>query len=132
MRLPCPSAPLSLPCVPVESEEVEEPLFGVLLDEVFDEVFLHGDGPEGSNRPEGERLYDSQNIYGSGKWFVVGTEWIWAVRNNGMDGDCWAWNNVVTGGAGAIGRRVPCDAELAARIRQLASETGQERTEWAA
>lgn len=73
--------------------------------------------------PEGERVNvgEGQTIYGGGEWFVVGPEWIWAVRNNGADGDSWANNNISTGGAGAIGRRVPTTPEIAEQIRTLAA-----------
>jgi hypothetical protein len=46
--------------------------------------------------------------------------WIWHVLNNGRDGDDWSSNNVRTGGAGGIGRRLPYSAELDAEIRELA------------
>ncbi len=82
--------------------------------------------PEGLT-PEGERLIDKQNIYGGGDWWVVGTEHIWYVQNNGMDGDDWSRNNVRTGGAGAIGWRTPFDPTLAAELRQLAETLKQTR-----
>jgi hypothetical protein len=47
---------------------------------------------------------------------------IWLVRGNGSDGDNWAPNNVRTGGAGAIGRRLPWTPELEARVRALREE----------
>lgn len=75
-----------------------------------------GDRPAGMHEPVGERYHDTQDIYGGGDWFVVGPEWIWYVRNNGMDGDAWENNNVRTGGAGAIGWRVPYSVELAEKI----------------
>lgn len=80
-----------------------------------------GEKPEGQNVTEGQTIPigAGQNIYGGGEWFVVGTEYIWYVRNNGGDGDMWAANNVRTGGAGAIGFRVPATEELAAKITNL-------------
>jgi hypothetical protein len=80
------------------------------------DIKARGERPDGSNVPEGVRVHDTQNLYGSGDWFVVGSDWIWYVQNNGMDGDDWAVNNVRTGGAGAIGWRVPYDPELAAKL----------------
>lgn len=80
----------------------------------------NGECPEGHNEPEGDYVLDTQNIYGGGDWFIIGAEHIWYVKNNGMDGDAWAHNNVRTGGAGAIGWRVPFDASLAENIRRLA------------
>lgn len=71
---------------------------------------------------EGERIEHPrhpQNIYGGGEWWVIQKEWIWNVQNNGMDGDNWAYNNIRTGGAGAIGHRVPYNEELAELIRSF-------------
>lgn len=56
---------------------------------------------------EGERLLDTQTLYGCGDWWVIRPDAIWYVRNNGADGDNWEWNNVCTGGAGAIGWKMP-------------------------
>jgi len=61
-----------------------------------------------------------QNIYGGGKWFVLAEDKIWAVANNGGDGDCWANNNIRTGGAGAMGYCVPRTDELVAEIHHAA------------
>jgi len=78
------------------------------------EVFLNG-----------ERIYtpfsnESSIIYGGGEWFVIESEGefegIWYVQNNGSDGGCWAWNNVATGGAGAIGWRIPYDKYIEDKI----------------
>lgn len=41
------------------------------------------------------------------------------MRQNGMDGDDWSRNTIRTGGAGAIGYRIPLDDDLAAEIRAL-------------
>jgi len=68
---------------------------------------------------KGERLIDSGNIYGGGSWFVIESDYIWYVRNNGGDGAMWDANNVQTGGAGAIGWRVPANEGLAAELRRL-------------
>jgi len=84
---------------------------------ISDEIRQDGECPAGEHRPDGKRLADTQTLYGGGDWFMVGDEWIWYVRNNGGDGDNWSANNVRTGGAGAIGWRVPFDADLAAKIR---------------
>jgi len=61
-------------------------------------------------RVEGEKIQHPtrpENIYGGGEWWVIQENWIWHIRNNGHDGDNWSANNVDTGGAGAVGRRVP-------------------------
>lgn len=71
--------------------------------------------------PAGDRLLDTFDIYGGGACFVLAADAIWYLQNNGGDGDCWAHNNVRTGGAGAIGWQVPLDAALAAELRALAA-----------
>jgi len=73
-------------------------------------------------RVEGEKIQNPQNPenpWGGGEWWVIQESWIWYVRNNGFDGDNWSVNNVQTGGAGAIGVRVPYSDDLAAQIRGL-------------
>lgn len=83
------------------------------------QILERGERPAGWHDVDGERLIDTQNIYGGGSWFVVTATHIWYVRNNGADGDDWAANNVRTGGAGAIGHRIAYDAELAEELREL-------------
>lgn len=93
-------------------------------DRLFGQVFAAGERTAELLALEGERIEhptDGQNLYGGGRWMVLEAGRIWAVRNNGMDGDNWAHNNVRTGGAGAIGRWVPADPELAERIRSAAA-----------
>lgn len=81
----------------------------------------HVTNPDGSQiQLSGERLHDSQTIYGGGFWFVVAPDGLWYVRNNGSDGDDWSYNNVATGGAGAVGWRLVEGAPaLIAELRQL-------------
>ena len=82
-----------------------------------------GDKPDGNHSIDADRLAVSGRrdiAYGGGSWFYIeGTQWIWYVRNNGADGDTWAINNVQTGGAGAVGYRMPYDADLADEILDL-------------
>lgn len=78
-----------------------------------------GECPDGWHDVEGERLIDDQDIYGGGSWFVLMDDYIWYIRNNGMDGGNWSANNVRTGGAGAIGYRIAYNADLAEKIREL-------------
>jgi hypothetical protein len=78
-----------------------------------------GKQPEGDNFAEGDEIDlsdKSTRLYGGGEWFVIGKEFIWYVRNNGMDGDNWSHNNVRTGGAGAIGWRISFDEAIANEI----------------
>ncbi|MBU1014783.1 MAG: hypothetical protein KKG99_17450 [Bacteroidetes bacterium] len=67
----------------------------------------------------GDVYLDTQTIYGGGDWFVVDSEWIWYVKNNGMDGDDWSRNNIRTGGAGAIGWRTPFDENVYLQLIKL-------------
>jgi len=90
--------------------------------EIAHEIRETGERPDGTNAPAGDRLFDTQDVYGGGDWFVVGPDHLWYIQNNGMDGDNWSLNNVRTGGAGAIGYRVPATSPLAAELRRLASE----------
>ena len=88
---------------------------------VAGEIRIQGERPAGQHSPEGEEIIVTERtIYGGGEWLVIGTEHIWYVQNNGADGDAWDANNVITGGAGAIGWRVAYDEVLAARIRAAA------------
>ena len=70
-------------------------------------------------QPEGQVVLDTQNIYGGGDWFVIGTDCLWYVKNNGMDGDNWSYNNVRTGGAGAIGWKAPMDPQIKETLLSL-------------
>ena len=73
-------------------------------------------------RVEGEKIQNPlnpENPWGGGEWWVIQDSWIWYIKNNGFDGDDWSRNNVQTGGAGAIGVRVPFSEELADKIRGL-------------
>lgn len=85
-------------------------------------IMKDGIKPDGDNHPEGECVLDTQNIYGGGDWFVIGEDRIWYVRNNGMDGDNWSYNNVRTGGAGAIGWYIPMDTDIEDMLRDLQSD----------
>jgi len=89
------------------------------LKKVFDDIFREGERPAGQNAPEGEVIPIGlgEDAYGGGRWFVVGDSHIWAVQNNGRDNDNWVYNNVITKGHGAVGARIPMDAELADYIR---------------
>lgn len=77
---------------------------------------------ENKMKIEGEKIQNPlnpENPWGGGEWWVIQPEWVWYVRNNGFDGDNWSANNIETGGAGAVGVRVPFSEELAAKIRSL-------------
>ena len=57
-------------------------------------------------QPAGEVLFDTFNINGTGERIIETPTEYWYLINNGMDGDNWARNTVVTGGAGAYGWRL--------------------------
>lgn len=119
------SAPLRL----AETQAANRQRAAKRLAEIAYTIRSTGERPEGDNLAEGEEIaIDTANrFYGGGSWFVIGPEWIWYVRNNGMDGDDWSRSNVRTGGAGAIGWRVPYAQDIAKSI-QLAKrciQTGE-------
>lgn len=83
-----------------------------------------GEQPGGANVLDGEILLESDarlRLYGGGSWWVAAEDGLWFVRNNGMDGDDWSRNNVRTGGAGAIGWRLPRDPAMEAELRRIAA-----------
>lgn len=69
--------------------------------------------------PEGHRILDTQNIYGGGGWWIIGTDKIWYIQNNGADGDNWSANNVRTGGAGAIGWYINFDEKIKSELYEI-------------
>jgi len=123
-------------CRPATDEEAAPPLIAAREERarldaarsrvtaITRDIQARGERPDGDNSPTGERLIDTQDIYGGGGWFVVGPEGMWHIENNGRDGDNWSANNVRTGGAGAIGYRVPFDQALADELRALAAVLG--------
>ena len=68
---------------------------------------------------EGRTILDTRTIYGGGSHFVVepDNKTVWFVRNNGADGDNWAWSNVSPSG---IGWKLK-DEKLAQELSQLHS-----------
>ncbi len=87
--------------------------------EIAKMIRKNGERPNGMSVPEGEKVSDRQNIYGCGDWFVIGEKYIWYVLNNGSDGDDWSFNNVRTGGAGAIGWRINRDEDIVTFLKSL-------------
>ena len=83
-----------------------------------DLIMRNGEKPD-SIQPNGERVLNTQNLYGGGDWFVIEDKYIWYVKNNGMDGDNWSYNNVRTGGAGAIGWRMTIDTDVEDSLRAI-------------
>jgi len=89
------------------------------VERIRKQIIEQGECPVGEHLVDGERLLDHQDAYGGGDWFVITDTDIWYVQNNGADGDDWSRNNVLTGGAGAIGWRMPYNAELVEELRIL-------------
>jgi len=108
----------SAPLRTKEAASAEKKRAKKALQGIAAEIQKDGERPDGSNVTGGTHYSDTQNIYGGGEWFTIGDEYIWYVKNNGMDGDNWSSNNVSTGGAGGIGWRVPFDEKLAERIKK--------------
>lgn len=91
------------------------------LEEIKRDIQQRGTIPAPSdNNARGERMFDTQTIYGGGDWFIANDTELWYVQNNGMDGDNWSRNNITTGGAGAIGWVIPRDEALVTELRELA------------
>jgi hypothetical protein len=86
---------------------------------LVERIKSEGEKPEGKHSPSGTVYLDTQTLYGGGDWFVVSSDFIWYVRNNGADGDSWGANNILTGGGGGIGWRIPFDTQIAEQIAAL-------------
>lgn len=100
----------------IHTEQVRKELAEVEI------AFNGADYLEGRFNPAGVRIDDPfypVDIYGGGRWFVIEKDYIWFVKNNGHDGDDWSRNNIETGGAGAVGVRIPYTEELAEKIKRL-------------
>ena len=67
-------------------------------------------------------LYDTFNMYGSGERIVLDGDYVWYIRNNGMDGDAWDQNNYSTGGAGAIAYKVKRTELIDDKLKQISPE----------
>ena len=67
-------------------------------------------------------LYDTFNMYGSGERIVLDGDYVWYIRNNGMDGDAWDQNNYSTGGAGAVAYKVKRTELIDDKLKQISPE----------
>lgn len=108
-----------------EEENKKEENLKALIKECED-AFKGAEIPEGSNiHVEGNVIEDPtspRNIYGGGQWWVIQDDFIWYIKNNGFDGADWSRNNIATGGAGAIGKRIKYNENVAKKIRRLIYE----------
>lgn len=90
--------------------------------EIAKQIQQHGTWPPGHHVLHSKDMLVADRgsrIYGGGSWFNVEPDGIWYCRGNGADGDDWSMNNVRTGGAGAIGYKIPYNKELAEEIEEL-------------
>lgn len=92
------------------------------VENIKDEIMKNGERPEEEHIITGRVLFDTQNIYGGGDWFEITDNEIWYIKNNGMDGDNWANNNVRTGGAGAIGWKINKNEEIVKELESIEKE----------
>ena len=92
------------------------------------EHYVHGNGLQ----PHGKEfvLDETGRLHGGGEWVVVepGEQHFWYVINRGADGDDWSHNNVMTGGAGAVGYRLPLTPEAQVLLDVATGTTHLERT----
>jgi hypothetical protein len=98
------------------------------VNKLFDYVKDNGEYPE---HPEdsfiivgGEVIFNDFTIYGGGREIKIDNDKIWAIRNNGADGDDWSYNNIHTGGAGAIGYVMEIDDICSKYINKIKSYGG--------
>ncbi len=96
------------PLIAEEKKKAEEKEEKERLEKLAREIKEKGERPEGTlPMPEGEEFIIREfNIYGGGKKIIDDGNYLWLIQNNGADGDNWEYNNIQTGGAGAIGWRL--------------------------
>lgn len=91
------------------------------LSDILSEVQKSGSFPSKLS-PRGDKYISDRSrrlsIVGGGEWVYVDGDTVYAIFNNGGDGDFWGNNNVSTGGAGACGW-VKKDADLAKEVLSL-------------
>lgn len=109
----------AVPLLAREREQMERQQAQMRVREIAELIRTQGERPDGPVTLDGERIIDTQNIYGGGDWFELTDDALWYVQNNGADGDDWSQNNIRTGGAGAIGWRIPRDEAFVAELRAL-------------
>ena len=67
---------------------------------------------------QGETLLNTMDRRGTGECWVIETDKIWFVRNNGRGQDDWRYNNIATpSGGGAIGVHIPYQPHIAKMLR---------------
>lgn len=95
------------------------------FDQIADRIRMTGTcppAPVSIPKDRVERPDRPWTLYGTGEVFAHDSDHLYFVRNNGNDGDNWAHNNVITGGAGAIGWAIPFDPEMWQELCSLARQ----------
>jgi hypothetical protein len=64
---------------------------------------------------------EGHNIYGGGVYLLQKDNYLFIIRNNGMDGDDWSRSNFKTGGAGAIAFRTTISEEVKGWLKEAAA-----------
>ncbi len=91
------------------------------IDEVI-EIIKEGECPAEKTAVIGTDIINTMNAFGSGYAITVADGYAWYIENNGSDDDNWSRNNVITGGAGAVGWRRKLDGELQAKLDQIGAD----------
>jgi hypothetical protein len=99
--------------VPGDAATIDE---GLALYRTYEAALVAQEEAPCAPRALRQRVTELETLVGA-----EGPRAIWYVVNNGADGDDWSRNNVRTGGAGAIGWRLPHTAELEAEVRAVAA-----------
>ena len=112
----------------LEEEEIEKEKYNKKREmkenvkQLMDYVRKNGTYPEVEKeyiKVDGEVIFDDFNIYGGGCRIILDNKKVWAIRNNGADGDMWSMNNIHTGGAGAIGYNMIIDDTCNKHIKAI-------------
>lgn len=92
--------------------------------QIAQRIQTEGVFPEhGTAFPAGERVMDTENVYGSGSVFVIFDTGVWYLERHMMDGDAWERNNV----AGTYRGWFLADATTAARVAELVALVSEEK-----
>ncbi|MGC8980615.1 MAG: hypothetical protein ACP5KL_03865 [Thermoplasmata archaeon] len=108
-----------------EKEKLREEMRRILKE--LDEIEATATLAPRQNFPSGEMVDDPRHswqeydAFGGGHVYVIDEkkQYIYFILNNGRDGDDWSRNNIMTGGAGAIGWVVPYNEEIEKKLRRL-------------
>lgn len=111
------------PFFEIHQQRENERKVKVAFNDLKKEIQTIGEKPKGMHSLP-DPIYEQNKrlrIYGGGSWITKEGNSIWFVENNGADGDNWSYNNVRTGGAGAIGIKAPITDQMKPKIDFLVS-----------